>query len=175
MKENNGDLTCILFGPELIRRVAQSDWPLFGGTFVVHLNNTVNGWARAKWETSGLRTSVNAEMFFSKGVKCFKSWVILSHVLVGVSSRSSDSWSHRDYEMIAVYNLVGLPVRISFRSGISFCSWREFRAPSRIPNILPRPRDSNIQKSRTDHAGDSGNFSIASVKAIKVRPGPWKD
>lgn len=90
----------------------------------------------------------------------------------GGNSRSRDSGSHKDYGKIAVHNLVSLPVRVSLRSGISFCSCRELRAPSRIPNILPRPRDSNIQKSRTDHAGDSGNFSIASVKAIKVRPGP---
>lgn len=41
-----------------------------------------------------------------------------------------------------------------------------------MPNILPKPSDSSIQKNRTDHSGDTGSLRMASVKAIKVRPGP---
>ena len=67
------------------------------------------------------------------------------------------------------------PVSISFRSGINFWSCRELSTPSSMPNILPRPRDNNMEKNNTDHSGDRGILRMASVKAMNVRPGPWKD
>ena len=47
--------------------------------------------------------------------------------------------------------------------------------PSRVPNILPRPRVSNIMKNSTDQRGEAGIFTMASVKAMNVRPGPDAD
>ena len=47
--------------------------------------------------------------------------------------------------------------------------------PSRVPNILPSPRVSNMRKNSTDQRGEAGIFTIASVKAMNVRPGPEAD
>lgn len=47
--------------------------------------------------------------------------------------------------------------------------------PSRVPNMLPSPRVSNIVKNSTDQRGEAGILTIASVKAMNVRPGPVAD
>lgn len=47
--------------------------------------------------------------------------------------------------------------------------------PSRVPNMLPSPRVSNIVKNSTDQRGEAGILTIASVKAMNVRPGPDAD
>lgn len=65
------------------------------------------------------------------------------------------------------------PVIISLRKGTIFCLCNGLSTPSSIPNMLPRPRDRNMAKNRTDHSGEAGIKRIASVKAMKVRPGPW--
>ena len=41
--------------------------------------------------------------------------------------------------------------------------------------MLPRPSVSNIAKNNTAHRGETGILTIASVKAMNVRPGPWAD
>ena len=47
--------------------------------------------------------------------------------------------------------------------------------PSRVPNILPSPRVNNMQKNSTAQRGEMGSLTIASVKAMKVKPGPDAD
>ena len=48
------------FGTNQKRRghQAQHNWPLFGGSYILNLNNAVNWWDKAKWETYGLWTTV---------------------------------------------------------------------------------------------------------------------
>ena len=41
--------------------------------------------------------------------------------------------------------------------------------------MLPRPRVNNMQKNSTDQTGEAGIFTTASVKAMKVNPGPDAD
>ena len=67
---------------------------------------------------------------------------------------------------------LNLPVSTSFRRGINLWSCSELSTPSSIPNMLPSPRDNNMEKNSTDHSGDKGSFRMASVKAMNVRPGP---
>ena len=70
------------------------------------------------------------------------------------------------------YNHHDVPVMISFRQGTSLRSYMGVTTPSNVPNMLPSPRVSNIQKNRVAHNWEIGNISIASVKAINVSPGP---
>ena len=64
---------------------------------------------------------------------------------------------------------------ISFLQGTSLRSYTGVITPSRVPNMLPSPRVSNMQKNSTAHKGEAGILTMASVKAMKVRPGPWAD
>ena len=63
----------------------------------------------------------------------------------------------------------------SFLHGKSFKSYNGVITPSKVPNMLPSPSVSNMQKNRTDHNGEAGILVIASVNAINVSPGPWAD
>lgn len=47
--------------------------------------------------------------------------------------------------------------------------------PSIVPNILPRPKFTNMRKNITDQNGDAGKCVIASVNAMKAKPVPWTD
>lgn len=43
---------------------------------------------------------------------------------------------------------------------------------SRVPNIESNPRVSSIKKNSIAQSGETGNWFIASVKAINAKPGP---
>lgn len=47
------------------------------------------------------------------------------------------------------------------------------RIPSMVPNMLPRPRLTNMRKNMTDQKGEAGKWVMASVKAMKASPVPW--
>ena len=47
------------------------------------------------------------------------------------------------------------------------------RTHSNVPIMLPIPNVINIRKNITLHKGFTSIHEIASVNAIKVRPGPW--
>ena len=45
--------------------------------------------------------------------------------------------------------------------------------PSITPNMLPSPRVTSMLKNSTAQSGEIGIFTMASVKAMNVNPGPW--
>ena len=51
-------------------------------------------------------------------------------------------------------------------------SVRGARMPSMVPNMVLRPRLSNMRKNRADQKGLPGNRDMASVNAMKARPVP---
>ena len=60
----------------------------------------------------------------------------------------------------------------SFRTGMIFKSMTVVRTASYVPNILPIPKVSNIMKNMILHSWVTSIVDMASVKAMKVKPGP---
>ena len=75
--------------------------------------------------------------------------------------------------VVVISSEISSPVRISFLQGTIFKSNSGVRTASSVPNILPSPSVSIIQKNSTAHKGETGILITASVKAMNVRPGPW--
>jgi hypothetical protein len=66
-----------------------------------------------------------------------------------------------------------IPHTTSFLAvGNNIISFIDVKAPSNVPNILSSPSVNNIRKNRTDHNCGTGNWLIASVKAINANPVP---
>ena len=54
-------------------------------------------------------------------------------------------------------------------------SLRDVRAPSSVPNMLSNPRVRSIRKNMMAHSGATGNWLMASVKAMNANPVPEAD